>query len=198
MQLLRLQMRNFRRYRNQDVIFKDGITGILGNNGTGKTTIVDAILFCLYGVKETGLEYILSTTAGPRDRTEVRLDFSVRGEEFQLVRSLDRKKKHDVQLHRGGKLFARGVSDVHDALRTVIRMGHADFRHTIFSGQKELLALVDTTPEVRKSWFRKVLGIDSLKDEGGVILRGEMRTAQDQILRIGGRLAGSDPEEIRR
>ena len=134
MQLLRLQMRNFKRYRNQDVIFRDGITGILGNNGTGKTTIVDAILFCLYGVKETGLDYILSATADRREKAEVRLDFLVRGEEFQLVRSLDRKKKHDVQLHRGGKLFARGVSDVQNALLKVIRMGHADFRHTIFSG----------------------------------------------------------------
>ncbi len=180
MQLLRLQMRNFKRFRNQDVIFKDGITGILGNNGTGKTTIVDAILFSLYGVKETGLEYILSATAGPRDRAEVRLDFSVRGEEFQIVRSLDRKKKHDVQLNRGGKLFARGVSEVHDALHKVIRMGHADFRHTIFSGQKELLALVDATPEVRKSWFRRVLGIDSLKEEGGEILREEIRKSKDQ------------------
>jgi exonuclease SbcC len=197
MQLLRLQMRNFKRYRNQDVIFRDGITGILGNNGTGKTTIVDAILFCLYGVKETGLEYIISATAGLRERAEVRLDFLVRGEEFQLVRSLDRKKKHDVQLHRGGKLFARGVSDVHDALRTLIRMGHADFRNTIFSGQKDLLTLVEATPEVRKSWFRKVLGIDSLKEEGGGILRDEVRAARDQILLIEGRLEEIHPEAIR-
>jgi len=196
MQLLKLQMRNFKRYRNQDVIFRDGITGILGNNGTGKTTIVDAILFCLYGVKETGLDYILSATAGPRERAEVRLDFSVRGEEFQLVRSLDQRKKHDVQLHRAGKLFARGVSDVHDALLKVIRMGHADFRHTIFSGQKELLTLVESTPEERKKWFRRVLGIDSLKEGGGEILRDEVRNARDQALQIKGRMEGVDEEEI--
>ncbi|MDD1664195.1 MAG: AAA family ATPase, partial [Methanomicrobiales archaeon] len=198
MQLLRLQMRNFKRYRSQDVVFRDGITGILGNNGTGKSTIVDAILFCLYGVKETGLDYIISATAGQRDKAEVRLDFSVHGEEFQLVRSLDQKKKHEVQLHRAGKLFARGVSDVHDALRRVIRMGHADFRHTIFSGQHELLTLVESMPEERKRWFRRVLGIDSLKEEGGGILRDEVRAAQDEVLQINGRLDGSDPEEIKR
>ena len=196
MQLLRLQMRNFKRYRHQDVMFRDGITGILGNNGTGKSTIVDAILFCLYGVKETGLDYLISTTAGRRDRAEVRLDFSVRGEEYQLVRSLDQKRKHDVQLHRGGKLFARGVSDVQIALRKVIRMGHADFRHTIFSGQKELLTLVMATPEERKRWFRRVLGIDSLKEEGGEVLREEAQGARDHLLIIEGRIGDIHPETI--
>ncbi|MDD1664583.1 MAG: AAA family ATPase, partial [Methanomicrobiales archaeon] len=196
MQLDRLQMRNFKRYRDQEIQFKDGITGILGNNGTGKSTIVDAILFCLFGVKETGLEYLISATAGRRDKVEVRLDFSVRGEEYQVVRSLDQKKKHDVEIHKARKLLARGVSDVQDALRRVIRMGHADFRHTIFSGQKELLTLVEATPEERKRWFRRVLGIDSLKEEGGEILREEIRNTRDRVLQIKGRLEGVDETDI--
>jgi exonuclease SbcC len=196
MQLLRLQMRNFKRFRHQDVVFRDGITGILGNNGTGKSSLVDAILFCLYGVKETGIDYILSATAGPRERAEVRLDLSVRGEEFQMVRSLGPQKRHDVQLHRDGRLMAKGVSEVRDALGKVIRMGHADFRHTIFSGQRELLTLVEATPEERKRWFRRVLGIDSLKDEGGEILRGEIVAAREEMLLLEGRLGENEPEAI--
>ena len=196
MQLGRLQMRNFRRYRDQDVHFRDGITGIVGNNGTGKSTIVDAILFCLFGVKETGLDFILSAGAGARDRAEVRLDFSVRGEAFQLVRTLDRRKKHDAELYREGKLFADGVSDVQAAVRRIIRMGYADFRHTIFSGQRELLILVEAKPEERKRWFRRVLGIDSLKDEGGEILRGEAEEARQKILLIEGRLEGASRDDL--
>ncbi|MGE5831291.1 MAG: AAA family ATPase [Methanomicrobiales archaeon] len=196
MQLLRLQMRNFRRYRHQDVVFRDGITGILGNNGTGKSTIVDAILFCLYGVRETGLDYILSATAGRKDRAEVRLDFSVRGGEYQVVRSLGPQKRHDAQLNHNGRLMAKGVSEVQEALKRIIRMGHADFRHTIFSGQRELLKLVDTTPEERKRWFRRVLGIDSLKDEGGEILRSDAGAARERLLQIEGRLREIDPLAI--
>ena len=37
MELLRLQMRNFKRYRSADVKFRDGITGIVGN--TKKTPL---------------------------------------------------------------------------------------------------------------------------------------------------------------
>jgi DNA repair protein SbcC/Rad50 len=197
MQLLKLQMRNFRRYRDQDVVFRDGITGILGNNGTGKSTIVEAILFCLYGVKETGLEYILSTAAGPRDRAEVRLDFSVRGDEFRLVRSLGPRRKHEAQLNRGEVLVAKGVSEVQDALGGIIRMGQADFRHTIYSGQRELDALLDARPEERKRWFRRVLGIDSLKETGGEILRVETAAARDELLGIEGRLRETDADGLR-
>ncbi|MDD1660961.1 MAG: SMC family ATPase [Methanomicrobiales archaeon] len=196
MQLLKLQMRNFKRYRSQDVAFRDGITGILGNNGTGKSTIVDAILFCLYGVKETGLEYILSANADRRAKAVVKLDFTVRGEEFQLLRCLGPGKKHDVELYRGKKLLAKGVSEVHDALRKVIRMGHTDFRHTIFSGQRELLTLVDATPEERKKWFRRVLGLDRLRDRGGDILREEVRVARDLALQVKGRMEGVDEEDL--
>jgi DNA repair exonuclease SbcCD ATPase subunit len=198
MQLDRLQMRNFKRYRNTEVKFREGITGIVGNNGTGKSTIVDAILFSLFGVKETGLEYLLSASAGPRERAVVRLDFSVMDQEYRLLRCLGPGKKHEVYLHQGSRLFAQGVSEVQHALRQVIRMGHADFRRTIFSGQKELLAMVEATPEERKRWFRKVLGIDSLKEGGGEILRGSVQAAREELLKIEGRLRGSDPAEIRK
>jgi DNA repair protein SbcC/Rad50 len=70
MLLSRLVLKNFKRYRNQEICFRDGITGIVGNNGTGKSTIVEAILFALYGVQGTALdpEYIVSSFAGPRER----------------------------------------------------------------------------------------------------------------------------------
>jgi DNA repair protein SbcC/Rad50 len=200
MQLERLQMRNFKRYRSADVKFGDGITGIVGNNGTGKSTLVDAILFCLYGVKETGLDpsHIRSASAGPRDRAEVRLDFSVRGEKYQLLRTLGPGKRHETQFNQGGKLLAKGVSEVREALRRVIRMDHGDFRRTIFSSQKELLILVGATAGERREWFRKVLGIDALRNKGGEMLRAEAEAARERRSQIEGRLRGVDADGIRK
>ena len=60
---------------------KDGITGILGNNGTGKSSLVQAVFFALYGVQATGIaaDYIVSSFASPKEKCEVRLDFPDRG-----------------------------------------------------------------------------------------------------------------------
>lgn len=72
MLLNRLVMRNFKRFRNQEILFQDGITGIVGNNGTGKSSIVTAILFALYGLQGTGIDgdHIVSSLAGPQDVCE--------------------------------------------------------------------------------------------------------------------------------
>jgi ABC-type uncharacterized transport system ATPase subunit len=38
----RLTLTNFKRFRDVEIRFQDGITGILGNNGTGKSSLVRA------------------------------------------------------------------------------------------------------------------------------------------------------------
>ena len=59
----RLVLKNFKRFRDEKICFKDGITGILGNNGTGKSSLVQAIFFALYGVLNGTCNYILTRMA---------------------------------------------------------------------------------------------------------------------------------------
>ena len=42
MRLLQLKLINFKQYRNLGIDFSDGLTGIVGSNGAGKSTIFDA------------------------------------------------------------------------------------------------------------------------------------------------------------
>lgn len=44
-----LELNNYRKHRRLQLKFKDGVTGIVGDNATGKSTIIEAILFALTG-----------------------------------------------------------------------------------------------------------------------------------------------------
>jgi DNA repair exonuclease SbcCD ATPase subunit len=46
---MKLYLTNFRRYDSVAFEFNDGITKITGESGAGKSTIFEAICWCLYG-----------------------------------------------------------------------------------------------------------------------------------------------------
>lgn len=190
----RLILKNFKRFRDQEIRFKDGITGILGNNGTGKSSIVQAIFFALYGVKSTEIEpdYIVSSFASPKERCEVRLDFRIGRDNYSVFRKFKKGKKvdHDVTFHKDGKLMATGVNQVETELRRTLGMGPVDFRNTIYAAQKDLLTLLEADPSERKKWFRKALGIDYLNTESKNILKERIGEKERELQLSEGELKG--------
>ena len=44
-----LKLENYRRFVKLDLEFPENIIGIIGNNGSGKSTIIEAIGWILYG-----------------------------------------------------------------------------------------------------------------------------------------------------
>lgn len=53
-QIRKLELTNFKCFRHKEVSFDSNITTIKGRNGAGKTTIADAILWCLFGKNSQG------------------------------------------------------------------------------------------------------------------------------------------------
>ena len=187
----RLVLKNFKRFRDAEIFFKDGITGVLGNNGTGKSSLVQAIFFALYGVQATGIsaDYVVSSFASPKDKCEVRLEFRIGGDNFTVVRTFKKGKSanHDASFYREKKLVATGVSQVETEVKRTLGMGPVDFKNTIYAGQKDLLTLLETTPGKRKEWFLRALGIDFLNTESQKVLK-------EQIDEKSGALQGSEGE----
>jgi exonuclease SbcC len=201
MLLNKLTVNNFKRFGRAEILFRDGITGIVGNNGAGKSTIVEAVLFALYGVKSSGLsgEYIVSSFAPSREKCEVRLDFQVGGEQYTVLRTFRRtasSTQHDAQIYVGDKLLANGVNAVEGEVARIIGMSAADFKSTIYAGQKDLLSLLDERPGDRKNWFMQVLGIDYLKNESDALLRAEIREKEKELEFIGGKIDEYDRESL--
>ena len=200
----RLVLKNFKRFKAQEICFHDGITGILGNNGTGKSSIVQAVFFALYGVQATGIsaDYIVSSFASPREKCEVRLDFRIGGERYTVHRTFRKGKTvtHDATFHKDGKLRATGVSQVETEVKRTLGMGPVDFRNTIYAAQKDLLTLLENTPGRRKEWFLRALGIDYLNTESQKIVKEQTDEKSGGLQRMEGTLEalarGLDAEEF--
>lgn len=54
LEIKQLELTNFKCFHHKEIVFNSDITTIRGRNGVGKTTIADAILWCLFGKNSAG------------------------------------------------------------------------------------------------------------------------------------------------
>src|SRR5258708_2777107 len=88
MRLNSLRLTNFRQHVDTFIEFDVGLTGIIGANGSGKTTILEAIAWALYGqdAARGKKDSIRSLRAGPAARVKVELDFELGGHRYRVER----------------------------------------------------------------------------------------------------------------
>jgi len=160
-----LNLSNYKQYAALSLDFREGLVGIIGKNGAGKSTIFEAILYCLFGRDESNKNLVRSSFAAPKANVELALEFTI-GESLYRVRREFRGKALAVgaELFKNDQLVAKGVSAVNDELVKVLHIERDAFKRSVFSGQKELSELSDTTGEARKRMVRKMLGLDTLDE----------------------------------
>lgn len=160
-----LKLSNYKQYGHLELEFREGLVGIIGKNGAGKSTIFEAILYCLFGRDEGNKAHIRSAFAEPKSTVELQLDFSI-GEVQYRVRREFRGKALAVgaEFFKNDVLIAKGVSPVNEELVKVLHMERDAFKRSVFSGQKELSELSETTGEARKRMVRRMLGLDTLDE----------------------------------
>ena len=91
----RISVENFRSYKSQEINFPKGSTLLSGDIGTGKTTILLAIEFALFGLQpgQKG-NYLLRSNS---DEAKVILEFETDGKNVNIERTLKRSKKSIAQ-----------------------------------------------------------------------------------------------------
>ena len=177
-----LHLENYKQYRHLDLEFREGLVGIIGKNGAGKSTLFEAILYCLFGKDVSNKELIRSVSAPPKATVALQLDFSL-GETLYRVRREFRGKAlaTNAELFKNDVLVAKGVLPVNEEIVKVLHLERDAFRRSVFSGQKELSQLSDTTGEARKKMVRKMLGLTTL-DDIQVAVNADRKSLENQIL----------------
>lgn len=159
-----LQMENYKKFQNYRLDFVEGLTGIIGRNGSGKSTIFDAITFALYGDVRGEKETIRYAKVGEKETVSVTLDFEIDSMEYRVVRELRGKAlTAKAKLYKDGdELLSDGVKEVTHQITQLIGMNKEAFMHTVFASQKELTALSGLKSEERKKIIRKLLGLEKI------------------------------------
>jgi exonuclease SbcC len=162
MRLNSLRLCNFRQHADTYITFDGGLTGVIGANGSGKTTILEAIAWALYGqdAARGKKETIRSLRAGPNARVLVELDFELGGHRYRVKRGLTQA---ELFLDGSEAPIANSLSGVTDMLRRRLGMTREEFFNTYFTGQKELDVMAAMAPSERAQFLSRVLGYERLR-----------------------------------
>ncbi len=159
MKLHRLRLVNFRQHADTEIAFGDGITGIIGPNGSGKTSLLEAIAWAIYGnaAARGDKDSIRNLRAKARASVRVELEFGLGSHSFRVERGLN-----NAELYQDGVVVANSLKEVTGRLQRVLGMTHAEFFNTYFTGQKELAVLADATRPERAAFLSRVLRHEQL------------------------------------
>ncbi len=161
MRLIRLALTNFRQHAETELVFRPGLTGIIGPNGSGKTTILEAIAWALYGAKAVrGTKDTLRYNRAPgRASVRAELEFELGEERYRVLRTPRTAELYRVEREDP---IARGISEVTRQVTRRLGMTLDEFYNTYFTKQKELQFLVTGATE-RARFLSQVLGYERLR-----------------------------------
>jgi len=167
-----LKLENIRSYTDQTVSFPMGTTLFEGGIGSGKSTILMAIEFALFGLGSERGGALLKAGA---KKGLVRLCFEVEGKEYELCRSLERKAKSvqqsDCSLRTEGTILQLSASEMKERVLDILSFNEpADpkarsviYRYAIFTPQEEMKAILSMSSDARLQTLRRAFRIEDYR-----------------------------------
>lgn len=192
MRLERIEIEHFRAIAQAKIDFPDGLIGLVGANGSGKSSVLAAIVYALYGSE--ALPYKKASLIGPGGDLRVAFHFTLGGLSYVVERTLRRRDLAAAAvLTVDGGERARGAEAVSNEIRRLLG-GHTELLVSRFVGQKQLNALSSLEAAPRKRLILRLLGVEAA--ESAVVALRERVTDFDRAVKSR-RLALPDLEVVR-
>src|SRR3989344_3362777 len=168
----KIRLKNIRSYIEEEINFPEGAVLLAGDVGSGKTSILLAIEYALFGLQpgQRGSS-LLSNSA---DYGEVSLEIDINGVQVIIDRGLKRSSKSIVQdfaaVTVNGARFESSVTEVKLKILELlnypidfVRKNNLVYKYTIYTPQEEMKQIILENTDVRLDVLRHVFGIDKYK-----------------------------------
>ncbi len=164
-----IELGDFLSHSKTNLDFENGVTVFVGDNGAGKSSIIDALTFALFGQHTRKSNKGLIKRGATQGFSKV--DFTINGKKYQAVRKIDSKgtlaaklseKKNGETIEiAAGERKQFGESMTYE-VEKIIGLDFEKLKIASIVQQGELNSIIKAKPKEFKELLNAVIGIDKL------------------------------------
>ncbi|MFB6246091.1 MAG: AAA family ATPase [Candidatus Pacearchaeota archaeon] len=196
MKLKKIGLKNIRSYADEEIAFNEGSTLLAGDIGSGKTTVLLALEFGLFGLQPG--QRGSSLLKNGENEGSVTVEIEIDGQEILIERTLKRSSKSVSQDYASitidGNKEELAVSELKNKVLDLLqypkefsKKQNLLYKFTVYTPQEEMKQIIMEDSSTRVNTLRHIFGIDKYKkilENSNVVLskiREEKRHKQGEI-----------------
>ena len=158
----------------------DGTTLIVGNNGAGKSTVLDALTFSLFGkpFRKINKPQLINTVNEKDCKVEV--NFTINAIEWKILRGI---KPNIFEIHRNGKAldqFSNAVDQQKWLEQNVLKMNYKSFTQIVILGSSSFVPFMQLTTNHRREVIEDLLDI-KIFSSMNTLFKEKIRASKEEI-----------------
>ncbi|MBN3037192.1 MAG: SMC family ATPase [Candidatus Diapherotrites archaeon] len=167
----RIRLENWKSHEDSEFEFAKGTNVIVGVMGAGKTSIMDAISFALFGTfpalqgKKLKLDDCIKNKPEQKQDASIELGFSVNGDEYEIRREIRLGKgTSKAELRKNGQLLETQGQRSTELVRSALRIDYELFSRAVYSEQNQMDYFLQIPSGQRKRRIDELLRIDRFEE----------------------------------
>jgi len=155
-------------------------TLIVGENGGGKSTMLDALCFGLFGKPFRNINKPQLLNSINKKNLVVEIEFSIGGKDYKIVRGI---KPNVFEIHSGGEVINQDAAarDYQKYLEeSVLKLNYKSFTQIVILGSASFTPFMQLPPFTRREIIEDILDIQIFTTMN-TVLRDKMNELKDSI-----------------
>jgi DNA repair protein SbcC/Rad50 len=209
MRPLRLELKNFTAYRESQVLDLENLDlfAITGPTGSGKSSLLDAMTYALYGKAPRVGKAVSQLIAQGQPRLAVMLEFEVDGQRYRVTRETPAKGASSIRMERQaeGAWISAGdgadrINDANAMIERLVGLDYVGFTRSIVLPQGEFAEFLAGDPRDRRRILTELMDLglfQRMAARAGEIARETRAAAQAKEEVLARQFAGVDEAAVK-
>lgn len=162
--ITKVKLQNWKSHNETELEFKPGINVLVGPMGSGKSSVLQAICFALFGsvpeVKRRDVKVSELVKRNSGSQAAIELTLETEDKTFHIMRIINSKGSEATVRDADGVMLAgTNSTQVTAFLKNILKLDEDTFLRTVYAKQNEIDLFLQLNPQERKTRLDELIGV---------------------------------------